>query len=115
MSSFIMNTYNRYPVSFVNGKGSWLKSENGDDYLDFAAGIAVNILGHNHPKLNKAMIENVDKIWHLSNLYKIPEQEKLAEKLCSLSFAEKVFFCNSGAEAVEGAIKVARKYFYSKG
>ena len=115
MNSFIMNTYNRYPVSFVNGKGSWLKSENGDDYLDFAAGIAVNILGHNHPKLNKAMIENVDKIWHLSNLYKIPEQEKLAEKLCSLSFAEKVFFCNSGAEAVEGAIKVARKFHSASG
>ena len=115
MNNSIMNTYNRYPVSFVNGKGSWLKSGNGEDYLDFAAGIAVNILGHNHPELNKAMMNSVDKIWHLSNLYEIPEQEELAKKLCSLSFAEKVFFCNSGAEAVEGAIKVARKYFYSKG
>ena len=115
MNSSIMNTYNRYPVSFESGKGPWLKSKDGKDYLDFAAGIAVNILGHNHPELNEVMKESADKIWHLSNLYEIPEQEKLAKKLCSLSFAEKVFFCNSGAESVEGAIKVARKYFYSMG
>jgi len=115
MNSSIMNTYNRYPVSFESGHGPWLKSKDGKDYLDFAAGIAVNILGHNHPDLNEAMKVSADKIWHLSNLYEIPEQEKLAKKLCSLSFAEKVFFCNSGAESVEGAIKIARKYFYTMG
>lgn len=107
-----MDTYKRYPVSFSNGKGTWLFDKDENRYLDFSAGIAVNILGHNHPKINAALKDNVEKIWHVSNLYSIPEQEELAKKLCELSFADKAFFCNSGAEAVEGAIKIARRFHY---
>ena len=114
MSSSIMNTYNRYPVSFKEGNGAWLTSAEGKKFLDFSSGIAVNILGHNHKEINKTFSDQANKIWHVSNLYNIPEQELLAKKLCDLSFADKVFFCNSGAEAVEGAIKVARK-FHSAG
>ena len=110
MNSSVMNTYNRYPVSFKDGNGAWLTSEDNKQFLDFSSGIAVNILGHNHPEINKTFEMQVNKIWHVSNLYTIPEQELLAKKLCELSFADKVFFCNSGAEAVEGAIKIARKY-----
>ena len=115
MNSSVMNTYNRYPITFKKGQGSWLTCEDGKKFLDFSSGIAVNILGHNHPEINKVFAEQAEKIWHVSNLYTIPEQEMLAKKLCELSFAERVFFCNSGAEAVEGAIKVARKYHYSNG
>ena len=110
-----MNTYNRYPVSFKNGNGAWLTSEDNRKFLDFSSGIAVNILGHNHPEINKTFKMQANKIWHVSNLYTIPEQELLAKKLCELSIAEKVFFCNSGAEAVEGAIKIARKFQSFKG
>ena len=110
MNSSVMNTYNRYPVSFKDGNGAWLTSEDNRKFLDFSSGIAVNILGHNHPEINKTFKMYANKIWHVSNLYNIPEQELLAKKLCELSFAEKVFFCNSGAEAVEGAIKIARKF-----
>jgi acetylornithine/N-succinyldiaminopimelate aminotransferase len=112
MSNYLMDTYKRYPVSFSNGKGAWLFDKDENRYLDFSAGIAVNILGHNHPKINAALKDNVEKIWHVSNLYSIPEQEELAKKLCELSFADKAFFCNSGAEAVEGAIKIARRFHY---
>ena len=91
MNSSIMNTYNRYPVSFKNGKGSWLTSEDGKKFLDFSSGIAVNILGHNHTEINKTFAEQANKIWHVSNLYNIPEQELLAKKLCELSFADKSF------------------------
>ena len=115
MSNYLMNTYNRYPISFSKGEGSWLFDKDANNYLDFAAGIAVNILGHNHPKINEALSKSINDIWHVSNLYSITEQEELAEKLCEISFAEKVFFCNSGAEAVEGAIKTARRYHYVKG
>ena len=115
MNSSVMNTYNRYPVSFKNGEGSWLTSTDGKKFLDFSSGIAVNILGHNHLEINKTFAEQANKIWHVSNLYNIPEQELLAKKLCELSFADRVFFCNSGAEAVEGAIKVARKFHSSVG
>ena len=115
MSSSIMNTYNRYPVSFKEGNGAWLTSEEGKKFLDFSSGIAVNILGHNHKEINKTFLDQANKIWHVSNLYNIPEQELLAKKLCDLSFADKVFFCNSGAEAVEGAIKVARKFHSASG
>ena len=115
MSSSIMNTYNRYPVSFKEGNGAWLTSEEGKKFLDFSSGIAVNILGHNHTEINKTFLDQANKIWHVSNLYNIPEQELLAKKLCDLSFADKVFFCNSGAEAVEGAIKVARKFHSASG
>ncbi len=110
-----MNTYNRYPVSFKDGNGAWLTSEDNRQFLDFSSGIAVNILGHNHPEINKTFKMQANKIWHVSNLYTIPEQELLAKKLCELSIAEKVFFCNSGAEAVEGAIKIARKFQSFKG
>ena len=110
-----MNTYNRYPVSFKDGNGAWLTSEDNRKFLDFSSGIAVNILGHNHPEINKTFKMQANKIWHVSNLYTIPEQELLAKKLCELSIAEKVFFCNSGAEAVEGAIKIARKFQSFKG
>ncbi len=110
-----MNTYDRYQISFKRGQGSWLEDFDGNKYLDFASGIAVNILGHNHQRLNKALKERVDGLWHVSNLYKIPEQEELSKRLCNISFADKAFFCNSGAEAVEGAIKVARRYHFSKG
>lgn len=115
MSSSIMNTYNRYPVSFKEGNGAWLTSAEGKKFLDFSSGIAVNILGHNHKEINKTFSDQANKIWHVSNLYNIPEQELLAKKLCDLSFADKVFFCNSGAEAVEGAIKVARKFHSASG
>ena len=110
-----MNTYDRYQISFKRGQGSWLEDFDGNKYLDFASGIAVNILGHNHQRLNNALKERVDGLWHVSNLYKIPEQEELSKRLCNISFADKAFFCNSGAEAVEGAIKVARRYHFSKG
>tara|TARA_B100001093_G_scaffold513572_1_gene585781 strand:+ start:122 stop:1276 length:1155 start_codon:yes stop_codon:yes gene_type:complete len=110
-----MNTYNRYPVSFKEGNGAWLTSAEGKKFLDFSSGIAVNILGHNHKEINKTFSDQANKIWHVSNLYNIPEQELLAKKLCDLSFADKVFFCNSGAEAVEGAIKVARKFHSASG
>ena len=115
MNSSVMNTYNRYPVSFREGNGAWLTSLDNKKFLDFSSGIAVNILGHNHPEINKTFEMQANKIWHVSNLYTIPEQELLAKKLCELSFAEKVFFCNSGAEAVEGAIKIARKFQSFKG
>ena len=115
MNSSVMNTYNRYPVSFKEGNGAWLTSLDNKKFLDFSSGIAVNILGHNHPEINKTFEMQTNKIWHVSNLYTIPEQELLAKKLCELSFAEKVFFCNSGAEAVEGAIKIARKFQSFKG
>ena len=111
----LMDTYKRYPISFSKGKGSWLYDNDGGKYLDFAAGIAVNVLGHGHPEIKKVMHEAIDNVWHVSNLYHIPEQQKLAKKLCDISFADKVFFCNSGAEAVEGAIKTSRKYHFEKG
>jgi len=110
-----MNTYDRYQISFKRGQGAWLEDFDGNKYLDFASGIAVNILGHNHQRLNNVLKERVDGLWHVSNLYKIPEQEELSKRLCNISFADKAFFCNSGAEAVEGAIKVARRYHFSKG
>ena len=110
-----MNTYDRYQISFKRGQGAWLEDFDGNKYLDFASGIAVNILGHNHQRLNNALKERADDLWHVSNLYKIPEQEELSKRLCNISFGDKAFFCNSGAEAVEGAIKVARRYHFSKG
>ena len=90
MNSSVMNTYNRYPVSFKDGNGAWLTSEDNKQFLDFSSGIAVNILGHNHPEINKTFEMQANKIWHVSNLYTIPEQELLAKKLCELSFADKV-------------------------
>jgi acetylornithine/N-succinyldiaminopimelate aminotransferase len=108
--SSVMPTYARAKLSFERGEGVWLYTESGERYLDFGAGIAVSSLGHSNPKLVKALTDQAKKIWHTSNLYTIPQGEKLAERLCELTFADVVFFSNSGAEANEGAIKTARKY-----
>ena len=114
-SSSIMTTYGRIDIAFTHGEGSYLISEDGNRYLDYASGIAVNAFGHCHPKLVKALKDQASKLWHTSNLYRIPEQETVAEKLVANSCAERVFFCNSGAEATEGAVKVARRYAWANG
>ena len=111
----LYQTYNRAPLRFERGEGVWLVTEEGDRYLDFAAGIAVNSLGHAHPHLVEALKEQADKLWHVSNLYAAPGQEKLARRLCEATFADRVFFTNSGAEALECAIKTARRYHFAKG
>jgi acetylornithine/N-succinyldiaminopimelate aminotransferase len=111
----ILPTYNRAPLSFVSGTGSWLTTDDGRKFLDFGAGIAVNSLGHAHPALVEALTEQAAQLWHTSNLYHIPAQQKLADQLVDLTFADTVFFTNSGTEACELAIKMARKYFYDKG
>ena len=111
----VLPTYNRAPMAFVKGEGSWLTAEDGKRYLDLGAGIAVNALGHANPDLVAALTEQAGKLWHVSNLYRIPEQEKLAEALVDKTFADTVFFTNSGTEAEELAIKMARKYHYEKG
>ena len=111
----IMPTYARADITFDSGEGPYVISTDGDRYLDFCAGIAVNALGHCDPRLVQVLSSQANKIWHTSNLYRIPDQEKLADKLVSLSFADLVFFCNSGAEAVEGGIKVCRKYHSTNG
>jgi acetylornithine/N-succinyldiaminopimelate aminotransferase len=110
-----MPTYARVDVVFQRGEGAWIVSMAGERYLDFASGVAVNALGHAHPKLIAALTEQANKLWHSSNLYRVAAQEKLAERLCEVTFAEQVFFCNSGAEACEGAIKLARRYHYASG
>ncbi len=110
-----MPTYARQDVVFERGEGSWLISTTGERYLDFASGVAVNALGHAHPKLVAALTAQAAKVWHTSNLYRVAGQEKVAERLTELTFADKVFFCNSGAEACEGAIKLARKYHHANG
>jgi acetylornithine/N-succinyldiaminopimelate aminotransferase len=103
-------TYARVDLAFERGEGAWLFTAAGDRYLDFTSGVAVNALGHAHPALVAALTEQAHKLWHVSNLYRIPGAERLAARLCAASFADAVFFCNSGTEAVEGAIKMARKY-----
>ena len=115
ISPSIMTTYGRIDIAFTHGKGSFLFSEDGNRFLDYASGIAVNAFGHCHPKLVEALVEQANKLWHTSNLYRIPEQEVVAEKLVANSCAERVFFCNSGAEATEGAVKVARRYAWANG
>jgi acetylornithine/N-succinyldiaminopimelate aminotransferase len=115
MISPILPTYNRAPIAFTHGAGSWLTAEDGTRYLDLCAGIAVNALGHAHPALVETLTEQAQKLWHVSNLYRIPEQERLAQALVDRTFAETVFFTNSGTEAAELAIKMARKYWYDKG
>ena len=114
MYSSILLTYRRSSLSFVKGKGSYLITKNGKKYLDFASGIAVNSLGHCNPELIKVLNNQSKKMWHISNAFQIPEQEELAKKLTKLTFADKVFFCNSGAESVESAIKIARAYHQIK-
>lgn len=111
----IMNTYNRIPVDFVRGEGSWVFDSNGNKYLDAIAGIAVCSLGHSHPGFIRAIQDQVAQLVHTSNLYGIPQQKHLAEKLCEVSGMERVFFCNSGAEGNEAAIKLARLYGHNKG
>ncbi|HAR53451.1 aspartate aminotransferase family protein [Roseovarius nubinhibens] len=110
----ILPTYNRAPLSFVKGEGSWLIEADGRRFLDLGAGIAVNALGHAHPKLVAALTEQAGKLWHTSNLYHIPAQQALADKLVEHSFADTVFFTNSGTESCELAVKMARKYWYEK-
>jgi len=113
--SYLAKNYNRKKISFKYGKGSFLYSTNGKKYLDFVQGIAVNSLGHAHPKLVNAVNKQSKKLWHVSNAFQIPEGEKLAKKLAKKTFADYIMFQNSGAEATEAAIKVARRYFYSIG
>ena len=113
--SYLAKNYNRKKISFKYGKGSYLYSSDNKRYLDFVQGIAVNSLGHAHPKLVKTINNQSRKLWHVSNAFIIPESEKLAKKLCQKTFANSVIFQNSGAEATEAAIKVARRYFYSIG
>ena len=114
MNNYILPNYNRINLKFINGKGSWLYTKN-DKYLDFSSGIAVNCLGHSNTKLIKALEYQSKKLWHTSNLYRISEQEILAKKLCEYSFADKAFFCNSGAEAMEAVVKIIRRYHYMRG
>src|SRR5438093_2845855 len=114
-TSHLLPTYARVDLAFERGEGAWLVATDGDRYLDFASGVAVNALGHAHPRLVSAITEQAQKVWHVSNLYRIPESERVAERLCAASFADVVFFCNSGAEAMECAIKMARKYQSANG
>src|SRR5271167_3388396 len=109
-TSHLLPTYARLDLAFEGGEGAWLIATNGDRYLDFASGVAVNALGHAHPQLVAALAEQAQKVWHVSNLYQVPEAERVAQRLCEASFADVVFFCNSGAEAMECAIKMVRKY-----
>ncbi|MCY0093368.1 aspartate aminotransferase family protein [Hoeflea ulvae] len=111
----LYDTYNRVPLVFERGHGVWLETDTGERYLDFAAGIAVNSLGHTHPHLVEALKAQADKLWHLSNVHEIPGQTRMAERLTRVTFADKVFFTNSGAEALECAIKTARRHFYVNG
>lgn len=115
MTTHLMNTYARQPVAFVRGEGAYLWDEAGKRYLDAVAGVAVNGLGHAHPKLVKAIADQAATVIHTSNLYRVPRQEELADRLCALSGMDKAFFCNSGCEANEAAIKLARLYGHGKG
>src|SRR4030081_850295 len=114
-TSHLLPAYARVDLAFERGEGVWLIATNGERYLDFTSGVAVNALGHAHPHLVKALTEQAQKLWHVSNLYRIPEGEKLADRLCAATFADTVFFQNSGAEAIECAIKMARKYQSASG
>jgi len=115
MVTAVLPTYNRAPLAFVKGEGVWLMDDQGRRFLDMGGGIAVNALGHAHPKLVAALTEQAGALWHTSNLYKIPHQERLAELLVENTFADTVFFTNSGTESVECAIKMARKYHSENG
>ncbi|MFL9827579.1 aspartate aminotransferase family protein [Rhodoplanes sp. SY1] len=113
--SHLLPTYARADLAFERGEGAWLVSTTGERYLDCHCGVAVNALGHAHPVLVDALKAQAEKVWHVSNLFRVPDAERLAARLCAASFADLVFFCNSGAEAMEGAIKVARKYHAANG
>jgi acetylornithine/N-succinyldiaminopimelate aminotransferase len=113
--SHVLPTYARVDLAFERGEGAWLTATTGERYLDFTSGVAVNALGHAHPRLVEALTEQANKVWHVSNLYRIPQGERLAERLCEQTFADVVFFTNSGAEAMEASIKMARKYQSASG
>ena len=113
--SHIMGVYQRAPLAFERGEGVRLWGDDGREYLDCVAGIAVNGLGHCHPRLVQTLKDQADKLWHVSNIYRIPDQERLATRLCEATFADEAFFTNSGAEAVELALKIARKYQSARG
>ncbi|MFT4708789.1 MAG: acetylornithine/N-succinyldiaminopimelate aminotransferase [Ascidiaceihabitans sp.] len=115
MIASVLPTYSRAPMTFVKGEGTWLIEADGRRFLDLGAGIAVNALGHAHPALVKALTDQAGALWHTSNLYHIPQQQMLADKLVDATFADTVFFTNSGTEACELAVKMARKYWYEKG
>ena len=115
MTSHLLPAYARADLAFERGEGAWLWGTDGERYLDFAAGVAVNALGHAHPHLVAAITAQAAKVMHVSNLYRIPEGERLADRLCAASFADTVFFCNSGAEAMEGVIKMVRKFQSASG
>ncbi len=115
MIASVLPTYNRSPLSFVRGEGSWLIEADGRRFLDLGAGIAVNVLGHAHPALVEALSAQAQNLWHVSNLYQIPQQQALADALVEQTFADTVFFTNSGTEAAELAIKMVRKYWYEQG
>ncbi|MGA2055988.1 MAG: aspartate aminotransferase family protein [Bradyrhizobium sp.] len=115
MTSHLLPVFARVDLGFTHGEGAYLFATNGERYLDFTSGVAVNALGHAHPHLVKALQEQATKLWHMSNLFRSPDGEKLAARLCEQSFADFVFFCNSGAEALEGVIKLVRHYHFSKG
>src|SRR5580692_7704955 len=114
-TSHLLPTYARVDLAFERGEGVWLVATNGDRYLDFTSGVAVNALGHAHPHLIAAVTEQAQKLWHVSNLYRVPQAERLAARLCEATFADTVFFCNSGAEAMECSIKMARKHQSANG
>lgn len=114
-ASHLMPVFARADVAFVRGEGVWLHGTDGERYLDFTSGVAVNALGHAHPHLVAALQEQATKLWHMSNLFKSPDGEKVAARLCAASFADVVFFCNSGAEAMEAVIKLVRKHHAAKG
>ena len=115
MIASVLPTYARAPLNFVKGEGTWLIEADGRRFLDLGAGIAVNALGHAHPELVTALSDQAQNLWHVSNLYEIPNQQRLADQLVSLTFADTVFFTNSGTESCELAVKMARKYWYEKG
>ena len=110
MASAVMGTYDRFDIAFERGEGAWLYATDGRRFLDFGGGVAVTVLGHCHPHLVEALTGQARRLWHCSNLYRIPGQERLAERLVQLSFADAAFFCNSGAEAIECGLKLTRKY-----
>src|SRR5665811_1429389 len=109
-ASHLLPVFARVELGFERGEGAWLIGTDGERYLDFTSGVAVNALGHAHPHLVAALQEQAAKLWHVSNLFRIPEGERLANRLCEASFADVVFFANSGAEAMEACIKMARKF-----
>jgi acetylornithine/N-succinyldiaminopimelate aminotransferase len=115
VTSHLLPTYARVNLAFERGEGVWLIATDGERYLDFTSGVAVNALGHAHPHMIAALTAQAQKVWHVSNLYQVPEAERVAQRLCDASFADVVFFCNSGAEAMECTIKMARKYHSANG